>query len=576
MITTFRLLGGVMTGGGLLMSYRSLKSVQQGKTVFIAYKQSTILYDLALSTFSLLRDMDLPCPSRGRRPWMARLVAYPLPFALQIIHYNIDDKKHPQIAEAVKTAREHMEHVALAIDVVVSALFTYYVAPYYGVGILIGITIEMLNEEKVLTGKVKDVWEKAWLGLAFSRLFRLALFEDNDLLDLGLFACELATFTYEHYFADSFEQPAPQKAPFDDRIPQVNWSHLLENPNLTIKGAAHLNIVETMEALTKRVEWNKPNLLAFKAHLIKDPRFCDLYSLKIWDDMKAEELQEIAAAIPDDAAIKEFQAGAKLLATQVANMAIQRGDSYIRYEVMQGMLRSILKTMEENFDQNAVADLFQLAVSGGDYCGGGKAETIENVYKRRVLQGKEVPLRVKLLHLLAAMRKRWFDHLYGAVTAPAYRLPKGIFDPADLHFYNISLFYFDKGYKLHCEAIKNDMNISETSFCSRFYRLLLAKFLDYTFWNYALRSPHWYNPKALLDDISVSAGQNGLPLTDFNKWWEEWVKKQDFPAEKKTALLDYIDENTIFDQPITIEVNKEWKVNPKILKLMFYDMGIFK
>ena len=179
-----------------------------------------------------------------------------------------------------------------------------------------------------------------------------------------------------------------------------------------------------------------------------------------------------------------FKTNGSLLAKQIANGTISKGDSYIRYEVMQGMLRSILKSLQDDFDP---ADFIQLCISGGDYCGGGKAETIENIYKRRILKGNEVPLRVKFLHLLAALRKSWFDHLYGRVTQITYRLPKGIFNPSDLHFYNISLFYFDKSLKLHSEAIKNDMNITETAFCSRFYRLLLSTLLDYTFWN--LRPP---------------------------------------------------------------------------------------
>ena len=102
MITTFRLFGGIMTGGGLLMTYRSLKSVEQGKTVFIAYKQSTILYDLALSTFSLLKDMELSHPAKGRKYLYARLIAYPLPFALQILHYNLDEKKFPKLKAGVE------------------------------------------------------------------------------------------------------------------------------------------------------------------------------------------------------------------------------------------------------------------------------------------------------------------------------------------------------------------------------------------------------------------------------------------------------------------------------------------
>lgn len=613
MITAFRLCGGVMSGGGLLMSYRSLKSVQQGQTVFIAYKQSTILYDLATSSFSLLKELDLTDASNSSRKWMVRLIAYPLPFALQILHYNLDAKKYPEVARVVESARQHMEHVALAIDVTVSVLFTYYVAPCYGMGMLIGLSIEVLNEEKVLSGRVKDVWEKAWLGLAFSRLFRLAIFDDNDVWGLGLFACELGTFTWEHYLSDHYQKSSTPAA-YHTGDPRVNRSHLHENPNLSIKGARHLKISEAMESLVKGVEWTKEYLMALKDHLIKDPIFVEANSLH----------NKKAADISDETAKEAFEAGATLLANQIENSGIQKGDSYIRYEVLQAMLRSILKTLEDDFNQeeitdkmdllklyeianrldpkllsgnevvhagrlrnqlkglqetlrhSAVSDLIQLAISGGDYCGGGKAETIEEIYKRRVIHGKEIPLKVKFLHLLSAMRKRWFDHLYGRVTQLTYRLPKGIFDPADVHFYNISLFYFDKSLKLHSEAVKNDMNITETSFCSRFYRLLLSTALDYTFWIYAMSSPNWYSPEVLLEEIAEANEVNGLPLADLNKWWIEWVKEQKYDQAKEDRLIDGIESNTIFGEQITVQREGKWVANPALLKRMFFEMGILE
>lgn len=127
--------------------------------------------------------------------------------------------------------------------------------------------------------------------------------------------------------------------------------------------------------------------------------------------------------------------------------------------------------------------------------------------------------------------------------------------------------------KLHSEAIKNDMNISETSFCSRFYRLLLSTFLDYTFWIYALHSPEWYSPKAILNDISSSCGENGLPLIDLNKWWMEWVEHQNYDENKKRECIDNITYyGTIFDEPITLE--GQGKPNPILLKRMFFEMGL--
>lgn len=317
-----------------------------------------------------------------------------------------------------------------------------------------------------------------------------------------------------------------------------------------------------MEYLTGKVEWTDENLKALKGHLQLDPIF-----------------SESGIELTDENAKDYFYTNAKRLANEIEHSTIQKGDSYIRYEVLQAMLRSDLKALKDNFDDDpsALSDLFQLAISGGDYCGGGKAETIENIYKRRVIHGKDVPLRVKFLHLLASMRKKWFDHLYGRVTQLSYRLPKGVFDAADIHFYNVSLFYFDKSLKLHSEAIKNDMNITETAFCSRFFRLLLSTTLDYTFWLYALCSSHWYSPEAILDEITDACGENGLSLTVLNQWWIKWVEQQNYSPERKEELIESItNEEKIFEESILEKVDRKQKPNPRLLKRMFFEMGILE
>ncbi len=561
MTATFRLLGGVMAGGGMLMSYRSLESVHQGQTVFIAYKQSTVLYDLTMNVFSLLKDMERKSPTGVKRAIIARLIAYPLPFALQVLHYKLDANQYPLTRRVVDTLCNHIEHVALAIDVVVCALFTYYVAPYFGVGTLIGLSIEVLNEKKMLPAKIKDLWEKAWLCLAFSRLLKPAIFNDNDLWELGHFACEMTTFLWEHYLSDSFPKPEAKPQAYHEIQPRIHWPHLEENPNLLCKGAHHLDIEEVMNSLMEQVEWTDENLTALTALLGQDSIFL------------------VSNIVPNRKnAIAYFKTNGKQIADQIGNMAIKKGDSYIRYDILQGMMRSILKSIQDEMQkdetrQNALADLFQLAISGGDYCGGGKSETIENIYKRRVINGKDIPLRVKTLHILSSLRKSWFDQFYAKVTQVTYRLPKGIFDPSDIHFYNICLFYFDKSFKLHSEALKNDMNITETAFCSRFYRLLLSTILDYTFWIYAARSPEWYSTDALLDQFAATCG-DGLPLAELNKWWIEWVEKQNYTEDQEEKITNEIYQDKIFGQPLFIEKDKKKIPNPQPLKRMFFEMGI--
>jgi hypothetical protein len=59
---------------GVLMSYRTMGSIARGKTDFIAYKQSSLLMEAALSAFSLMKDLKYI--STSKRKWIARIIAY--------------------------------------------------------------------------------------------------------------------------------------------------------------------------------------------------------------------------------------------------------------------------------------------------------------------------------------------------------------------------------------------------------------------------------------------------------------------------------------------------------------------
>lgn len=122
MLKVVRSIGGILDGSGLLLTYRTMGSIAQGKTDFIAYKQSSLLMEAALSTFSLMKDLDYLSMPKQNRKWIARLIAYPLPFALQVLNHHIDAKKHPTIKNGILLCRGHIEHVAFAVDITVSIL----------------------------------------------------------------------------------------------------------------------------------------------------------------------------------------------------------------------------------------------------------------------------------------------------------------------------------------------------------------------------------------------------------------------------------------------------------------------
>lgn len=568
-----RTLGGLMTGAGLLFTYRTAGSVAQGCTDFVAIKQASLSFEATESTFSLLKDMELTTLSRGKRRWVARLIAYPLPFALQILNHQIKADVHPSLKQGILLVRKHIEHIALAVDITVSVLFTYYVAPRYGVGILVGLGIEVLNEYKILPTKVKQIWEQVWIAAAFTRILNVAYFDDVDVWEIGQFIGEMTVFTWENYFQKDQENVLN---PVDMGLKdiesclakpleqfKVNWSHVHCNPRLVPKAAQNIDTVKLMEELGDKIDWDEDhNLQKFKHWMLDDPRFQRNYPL-----MKS---------ISDDFAKDHFKTGARLIATQIAEGSFQKGDAYIRLDVLQGMLKAVLHNISEDIASadsekriQATSDLFILALNGGEYCVTGLVEAVESIYKRRILSGNEVPLETKLLYLLTAKRQQWFDRIYGTFARYCYALPRGIIDPSDLHFRNVSMFYFDRAFKLHSEVVKNDMTTMEGGFCSRLNRLILSKFMEFTFWAYALRTKGFYSVEDVIEEnINIS-------MVDFSKYLRKWVEVSKL-EEKEQILTDLEDRGVLFGHSLMVEeyqlVNGRPttvpKINPELFKLV--------
>lgn len=574
MLKAVRTFAGVLDGSGLLLTYRTMGSIAQGETDFIAFKQSSLLFEATLSVFSLMKDVNYLSIPKEKRKWIARLIAYPLPFALQVLNHHIDVKKHPTIKKNIILFRKHLEHVAFIVDITVSALFTYYVARNYGAGLLTGLTIEILNEKKVLPQKVQNVWEKAWILISFTRLFNITLNDEVDYWDIAKFISEVSIFAYETYLEKPTKLPNRKLSlnlidkvftlPADKF--RVNFSHVNSDPGLMISGANRIDIEIEMKKLADFVKWTPDTLIVWKRKMLKDLQFRTRYP-------KITEIKEIK----DDFAISYFKKGLIEEASQIAHGSFKVGNSFIQFDVLKGMLKSVLKCLLDDVEGKkitAVNDaLFKLALEGGDYCATGHVEAIESLYKERILLNKKVPLKSKVLFKLVAKRQHFFDVIYDRFAKLTYKLPKGLVDAGDIHFHNVSMFYFDRALKLHSQVVRNDMTTMEGGFCSRLYRFIFSKITDQIFWRYAVRSKKNYSVESILEDM------NDLSLKDVTKYWKDWIQScRRIESSKKEELMDDLEMyGKVFGEPLQIPTDstgRNYATNPKLLQLMLYQMRI--
>ncbi|MGA8164863.1 MAG: hypothetical protein WB791_07570 [Waddliaceae bacterium] len=160
------------------------------------------------------------------------------------------------------------------------------------------------------------------------------------------------------------------------------------------------------------------------------------------------------------------------------------------------------------------------------------------------------------------------------MTKYAYKLPKGIIDPNDQHFYNIALFYFDRPFKLHDETLKNDMSINETGLCNHLYKWIISIILDFTFWpHFALKSNKWYSAEALVDAICEQSSYSSKNGEAEQNWWQNWIDELPDSTEKE-GLQDELILFKFFDKSLYDFKSSGQTLERDLVKFMLFKMGI--
>lgn len=558
---------GFLWGGGSVYSYRNLASVEQGDTDYTGWMQGNKLRRVIGESLYFLNEakqIDMP---RHKRRWIARLVGYSIPLAIQMLNHRIDGKQNPTIKKIVMAARHHVQHVAFAVDILVTAYFAYMLTPIFAAGAVIGFAIEMAQENNLMSPKVQAVWEKFRIGLCLAYAANAVFVTDWDLWDLSHMVINLLIYVWEHYLENT-EPRNPSIHLLDEvkakqilRNPEklkVNLSHLIEDPKLG--SDVNLDIIETMNSLLEKVEYSRANFDNLKQKFLADPVFNkDFPAIVSKDDLS------------DDLAKQELLSKGKSLATQIAHSAIKKGNSDIQYNILQPMLKKVLQAFQKDkiFDHET---FFEMVVRSGDPCGTGMVDGINYAFKIKVLgKNGKIDLRMKILQQFINTRERWFNKAYHGFLAPKLRkLPVGLVQADDVHFIGIAQYYFDKPIRLHSVTVENDMAVQNSPFCDNTYRFLLSLFMKFTFWQYAKRPNKPYNVELLTQEIVDATMELGLGNDEITDWWKIW-------AEDKEELADELAmQGTLFGKSLTVPSGRgtTQKANPILVKLMLYDMGI--
>lgn len=372
-------IGGFLTGGGVTNTFRNAQAVTQGQTDYVAYRQSRNLTHVVSGIFYALDEAGKYQTTKTGRRWAARLICYPLAFSLQILNHHIDGKSSPRLKSSILFARNHLNHLTFGLDLCVTAIFSLYVTPLYGIGMLAGLSLELLSEYNKLPVGVKKAYEKFSLLLCFTGVFGLGIYSEIDLLDAIHICLMIAIFAYETYRTHSLppdffnhhltEENAKKLLETPIENFQFNWSQITQDTHFVTPGAAKLDIEKTMKEHGKKVEWTDKNLTVFKESLWQNQSFRAYHP-------QYKEKQDLS----DKETKKFFSTGLERFAHSVATEIFEKGNEYIRYNILQGMLRSVLFCTKE-LKGIELADLLStFALEGFEVCADGQIKVIENAY----------------------------------------------------------------------------------------------------------------------------------------------------------------------------------------------------
>lgn len=578
---------GFLNGAGVMTRYRSALSIDQGKTDFRAFPQARSLSTSISECLYLLHELKFHDLSNSRRRWTARLIAYPTAFGLQMLNHRVSASNYPLLKRSIELLRDNLGLITFVFDLCIGVGITYYVSAIHGVGLLAGLTIELLDENQLLPTKVKAVWEKVHLVLCFTFLLGISFIEEVDLWDIAHWLLWIGLYYWETYqiktlppdFLAHRLTSVPQATDLVKKLQQAEkgakmptrivWEHLSHDPKLIQDGSESIKIQEKMKELMDRIEWTRTNLDAFKNRLFDDSRSKERINEA---RVKASQTEiTVATEITDKEAQAEFTFGATTLARTIELGQVVRGNKGMQYGILQSMLRSMLKRIEEM--KECEDPLFTLAIEGADFCGAGSVRAIEEIFNRIVYRGK-LPLKNKILHHLMEYRKQWFEEIYTRCVVYAAKLPKGIIDTSDIHFRNILLFYFENALHLHTETIKNDMNVNDGVLCDRVYRWIFTRFADYVLWPLALKSDKWYSTKALQNELVGAPETFSFNETQIREWWQEWIEKVLKGEDKDKCDEALLLSGKLFGEPLSTLVKRTSELNPTLMHLMLYDMHV--
>lgn len=293
------------------------------------------------------------------------------------------------------------------------------------------------------------------------------------------------------------------------------------------------------------------------------------------------------------------------LVESIKNRKILQGKPQ-NYEMLQRYLLYIAQELP-NQDEMTQADLLiWLGIEGGEYCGSGKFQVVEEVYENLISQAEGLPLEVRVLACLQQERQQVWQRIYELIwkTNPIWQFMGYMTDIHAVHNANVFINFTQAGdrFGIPTQAAQNDQT-AVINPVTQYLAISFVHIIEKGFWEgksipqfYVIfkkpeeRKDQWkawkwvkletrsvcpkpYNEQAALERLNITIGTAQIPKLDIYAWWQEWIMRQeDLSDEQKEKWMDEFSQSASLNgEPLEMG----GKIQPKFLKAMLIEMGVF-
>lgn len=309
--------------------------------------------------------------------------------------------------------------------------------------------------------------------------------------------------------------------------------------------------------IEKQIDWSEKHMEALKAKLAKDERW-------------------LQRGLGTGHELEFMRSNLSRFVARIKTKNILEGEPH-SYEPLVLLLKHIIamtKKLDKKKDDTWRVDIIlRLAIEGGEYCGPGVVEVVEDVYSS--LRGyQNTSFEEKTLGFLRQERNLRFHAIYDYVwkTTILQKFTARLINNLDLHIKNSTMRLLANKCGFSALSAKDDGVATASPMQDLILQQLYSPMID-SFWKGNPSIPiQAYDANFVIDTLQNGIGNPQMPLLEYYKWWIDWIDRQQVSIEEKEKFKEMLSNGGLEETG----PDGKRRVKRKYIIAMAFELGLIK